>query len=650
LGQATHLSASVTGGSNVSYSWTFGDGSSGSGAAPAHTYPAAGTFTATVTAANPVGSQVASTVVIIEEPPAADDPITGLSVSNDGPTDLNNPITLTASVTGGTNINYDWNLGDGSFISDDGAVISHTYSTSGTFTVLVTATNSISSASATTEVTVQEPPDEPITGLGVGHDGPTAFGQLTTFTTSVSGGTNITYNWDLGDGTLISDGGAMISHTYPTSDTFTVIVTASNTINTEIATTTLTIFTNVPTLLAPENDSTQAQPTLDWSDVPNATSYHVQVSANSGFSTLLIDQSVSESEYTFTSTQTGPYFWRVAASDGPVEGPYSQVRTMQLVNYDGDDDGDALLNGWELHGYDAQADGTIEIDLPALGADYQHKDIFVEMDYMERASATNGLAPNQTVMDDISAIFANAPLSNPDGVDGINIHLDLDDLVPYDDDLSWNSGDILEFYALKADHFDAHREKIYHYMIWANRYRGYTTTEPNTIGVSRVSDFFVTLGHFNGEAGGLDEQKVAAFVHELGHNLGFGHGGNDEHNYKPNYFSIMNYWWAIDGISQNGGRFIDYQRFTIPNLNENNLNEGVGLNAGGLLTGYETNYYCPNGTPRTVPADGPIDWNCDGDTNDTGISVDINDSGSIETLQSQDDWSEALFDRGPIGP
>src|SRR5688572_18708293 len=47
-----------------------------------------------------------------------------------------------------------------------------------------------------------------------------------------------------------------------------------------------------------------------------------------------------------------------------------------------DTDGDSLPDTWETNGYDANGDGVIDVDLPALGADPQHKDLFVEMDYM----------------------------------------------------------------------------------------------------------------------------------------------------------------------------------------------------------------------------------------------------------------------------
>ena len=82
-----------------------------------------------------------------------------------------------------------------------------------------------------------------------------------------------------------------------------------------------------------------------------------------------------------------------------------------------DTDGDGLLDGWEVYGVNG-------IDLRAKHASPLHKDIFVEMDYMRRQTAANGLAPNNAVLKRIALIYANSPLSNPDGRDGINIHLE----------------------------------------------------------------------------------------------------------------------------------------------------------------------------------------------------------------------------------
>lgn len=73
-------------------------------------------------------------------------PISGLAVSQNGPVPLGSTVTLTATVATGTNVQYVWDLGDGTTAS--GAVVRHTYAATGTFTVRVEASN----ASATNPV------------------------------------------------------------------------------------------------------------------------------------------------------------------------------------------------------------------------------------------------------------------------------------------------------------------------------------------------------------------------------------------------------------------------------------------------------------------------------------------------------------------
>jgi ABC-type proline/glycine betaine transport system permease subunit len=81
----------------------------------------------------------------------------------------------------------------------------------------------------------------PITGLSLSNDGPTADGSVTSLTAAVTGGTNVVYDWDLGDGTVLTDAGPTITHIYPGVDTYTATVTATNPIGADTATTTVAI-------------------------------------------------------------------------------------------------------------------------------------------------------------------------------------------------------------------------------------------------------------------------------------------------------------------------------------------------------------------------------------------------------------------------
>jgi PKD repeat protein len=157
------------------------------------------------------------------------EPISGLTASNDGPTALGDPTTLSASITTGTNVSYLWNFGDGSPLDDTGPLVSHTYPTIGTFTAVITATNDVSSQTATTTVTVQElPPTAAFTSSS-----PDVLGQPTTFTNASTGG-NLSFQWNFGDGSPISTV-THPSHTYASTGTFTVVLTATNTVRSHSA-------------------------------------------------------------------------------------------------------------------------------------------------------------------------------------------------------------------------------------------------------------------------------------------------------------------------------------------------------------------------------------------------------------------------------
>ena len=85
-----------------------------------------------------------------------DVPIDGLSAINDSPMLVHHLTTLTATVLSGSNIQLQWNFGDG-FVSviEPIGTISYMYATYGLYTVTITATNSISVSTATTIVLIK---------------------------------------------------------------------------------------------------------------------------------------------------------------------------------------------------------------------------------------------------------------------------------------------------------------------------------------------------------------------------------------------------------------------------------------------------------------------------------------------------------------
>ncbi len=231
LGFSTTFTASIQTGTNVTYSWGFGDGSYASGAHTTHTYADIGFFTATVTATNSLGPVITQTLVTV-----LDVPISGLLIENDSPTILGDATALTATQSSGSNITYLWDLGDGNFAA--GGSVIHTYPAIGSYQVMVTGTNTSGSAVAQGTIHVI---DVQIAGLSLASDSPTHLGSLTTFTATVSSGTNVSYLWDFGDGASIP-GLGVASHQYAQAGNYTVKVTASNTISSQTVEIQVTVF------------------------------------------------------------------------------------------------------------------------------------------------------------------------------------------------------------------------------------------------------------------------------------------------------------------------------------------------------------------------------------------------------------------------
>lgn len=139
---------------------------------------------------------------------------------------------------------------------------------------------------------------------------------------------------------------------------------------------------------------------------------------------------------------------------------------------------------------------------------------------------------------------------------------------------------------LPAPVFEA-RKKAIRYCVFGDSWLG---TEDNS-GKCRGDDFVVTLGKISD----VDTDKRAgSFMHELGHSLGLGHGGVDKANFKPNYFSVMNYLWqwpaALRTALDPAGHYracwrLDYSKRALNTLDENHLDEVAGISSDESLVG-----------------------------------------------------------------
>lgn len=306
-----------------------------------------------------------------------------------------------------------------------------------------------------------------------------------------------------------------------------------------------------------------------------------------------------------------------------------------------DSDGDGLPDDWESHGYDANNDGTIDVDLPTLGANPMRKDLFIEVDWM------NAAAPNNAIWADIETTFANAPILNSDGSQGIVIHIDRGagtgggggTIIPYADAVRYDNNTpnrnltYANFRTIKQNNFDANRLNIYRYGIfaWDNGHGAGSSGQAEEIW---ANDFFVTLGSWGADGQRTDFQ-AGTFMHELGHTLNLRHGGFEDTNSKDNYNSIMQYgnnWTTVAGQnnkfspSQFSGIDTDcnlldvdgeftYSQGQRRDLDENSLNENSGL--------------CDN-IAR--------DWNGSG-AMQANVSANIDDNAALATIRDHADWA-----------
>lgn len=291
-----------------------------------------------------------------------------------------------------------------------------------------------------------------------------------------------------------------------------------------------------------------------------------------------------------------------------------------------DTDGDSINDGDEVLGTQGG------LNLPALGTSPVHKDILVEYDWFDDAleCGAHSHRPTSFALAQVTAAFAAAPISNPDGVSGIHFIHDYGqggrftggNRIPDDDGILATGVNGSEFQDRKSPNFAANRNGYFHYVLLPHRYNVTSTSS----GQAELpgDDAIVSLYC----AADFDDFVADTIMHELGHNLGLRHGGFEDCNYKPNYNSVMNYLYQFSGIDTNctptGNGVLSYSIGARMPLDESSLDENAGM-CGGV----------------------PLDWNANSVIDAGVVTADLNPSdgqqastcgGTLTTLQDHDDW------------
>lgn len=211
----------------TSYTWDFGDGSplftTNSLSNFTHTYSSYGTFTVTMTASHPNGCQTTDTLeVIFEKFVSAALTLNLMEYSGCAPHTMSTLTNL--SVNANT---YVWDFGDGStFTTSSPVPPNYAYTSAGSYTITLTASNSCNSATATiSPIIIIDGPSAAFSPSITNGCAP----QTVSFSNSssdVQPANN--YQWDMGNGNTYTSTGTPPAQVYDTTGSYDITLIAGN--------------------------------------------------------------------------------------------------------------------------------------------------------------------------------------------------------------------------------------------------------------------------------------------------------------------------------------------------------------------------------------------------------------------------------------
>lgn len=142
----------------VSFAWNFGDGTTGSGPSTPHVFSAPGSYTVSLTVTNDGGLSHTTTQTVAV---AASTAPTASFFVTPTPPRVGQALIFNAdqskAATGRTIVQYSWNFGDGTPGVTAGFLTQHTYTTAGTYTVILSIMDDVGQKASTTQTLTVAP-------------------------------------------------------------------------------------------------------------------------------------------------------------------------------------------------------------------------------------------------------------------------------------------------------------------------------------------------------------------------------------------------------------------------------------------------------------------------------------------------------------
>lgn len=223
LGEESSFQVSAVPPYQYRYRWDFGNNESArsSGTEVTYTYKNTGVFLVTVTVSNNVSFNNDTAFVEVQEPVG----VAKIEYNGTDVLELNQIYLFSASMNG-TKVSYCWDFGDGTV--QPGQVATHSYNSTGHYSITVMGQNDVSSNETTIDVTVKRR----LFGLTVNASRTVVpLNGSVSFVATLVAGTAIRYSWILCDRCTPIQGSSTISYTFRSVGTFNVIVTAENKIS-----------------------------------------------------------------------------------------------------------------------------------------------------------------------------------------------------------------------------------------------------------------------------------------------------------------------------------------------------------------------------------------------------------------------------------